>query len=274
MRDEADYATMKWRHCLRWSRRTRLQQPAAASDDALELSLEEELNAMLDSAHAEPAVQTPVVALAPEPAPRQAAVAAETRWSTLEADKEHEPTPAVAPVSPSRRPFIDPTIVGRLASFKAAPAATPAPKIEPAPRPEEDLDALLDAMERGPSGRSRAERRRRIAATPPPGKPSAAGPPTPMRPRRPPRTMTATRKRPGLTMTRRRTSKQSTFRRWRLPSPTISTFPSLPMSRTSRRRRPMDDLDADYARAFAEPAMPEEPASPVQQSIAKHCGRY
>ena len=121
-------------------------EPAAASADPLELGLEEELNAMLDDAHAEPEPQSPVT-FAPQAEPRPAASPVDMRWSALEEDEEETPAPAAAPTSDYRRPFIDPAIVGRLASFRATPAPTPAPRSSCAPQPEADLDDLLDAME-------------------------------------------------------------------------------------------------------------------------------
>jgi hypothetical protein len=118
----------------------RAAEPVVAADDPLDLSLEDELNAMLDDAHAEPEAAT----FAPEPAPSAPPHEDDSRWSALEADDE-EPAPIVAaPVAPAyRRPFIDPAIVGRLASFKAVPPPAP----QAATEPEEDLDDLLDAME-------------------------------------------------------------------------------------------------------------------------------
>ena len=245
-------------------------QPAALSDDPLELSLEEELNAMLDSAHAEAAVQPPVVAFAPEPAPRQAAIPAETRWSALEADEEHEPAPAVAPVSAARRPFIDPAIVGRLASFKATPAPTPAPMIDPAPQPEEDLDDLLDAMEHevhpdehvpaaaaqdhGYAAPSEAERREAAYAY-------QAAP--------------AAQDYDGY---------EDEARADDDPAPDVETIdihetavaladdldiPELAYEQDEPAPAAFDDLDADYARAFAEPVVAEEPANQPPRNVTK-----
>ena len=138
-------------------------EPVEAAADQFDLSLEEELSAMLDEAHAEPTVQSPAVSIAPEPAPRAAPSPDDSRWSALETDHEEPVAEIVAPPAARapeyRRPFIDPALVGRLASFKVAPAPraeiVPEPiaaKAEPvasravAPEPEEDLDELLDAM--------------------------------------------------------------------------------------------------------------------------------
>ena len=244
-------------------------QPAAVSDDALELSLEEELNAMFDGAHPEPAVQSPVVALAPEPAPQQAAASQETRWSALETEAQ-EPAPPVAPVSGSRRPFIDPAIVGRLASFKATPAPVPAPMIEAAPQPEKDLDDLLDAMEHDvhPDDHVPAAAKQDDEYTASPeaerGEAAYAYQAAP-----------AAQDHDGY-----EDEAQADYD----PAPDVETIdipetavaiaddldiPELAYEQDEPARAAYDDLDADYSRAFAEPAVTEEPASQSTRNLTK-----
>ena len=118
-------------------------EPSATDADALALSIEEELSALLDDEHAAPAVPSPVASVAP--------ALAGSRGSAVPIDPDGQAADIIAepaaPASEYRRPFIDPSIVGRLASFKAAPVPqAAAPQAAPAPEPEDDLDDLLNAM--------------------------------------------------------------------------------------------------------------------------------
>lgn len=151
-------------------------QPAAAkSAGPVELSLEEELDALLNAASEPPQAAEPIAAPvrpmqaasqpAPvktepaktEPAPKQ--FLSDSRWAALEFDDEPEQLAAaqprgVAPLAsvPSseyRRPLSDPSLVARHANFKAAEMLAPQapPAQEQAQQPTDDLDDLLNAME-------------------------------------------------------------------------------------------------------------------------------
>ena len=99
-----------------------VQQPAAS--DPLALSLEDELDALLN-ARPEPVrqAQAAVVDIAPEPA-WQSAYPADARWAALEDEQEEVAQEAAAPAAPSvaasepRRPFINPALISRHANFK------------------------------------------------------------------------------------------------------------------------------------------------------------
>jgi len=270
MRDDADAGDHEMAALPAVEPAYQAAQPAAASDDLLELSLEEELNAMLDSAHAEPPLQAPAVAVAPEPAPSRAALPDETRWSALDAGEEHEPTPVVAPVAASRRPFIDPAIVGRLASFKAMPAPTPAPVIEPALQPEEDLDDLLAAMEHEVHSDDH------VPAAPAQDH-SYAAPPEAER-------HEAAYAYQAAPAAQDHDAYADEARDDNDPAPDIETIdihemavaladdldiPELAYEQDEPAPAAFDDLDADYARAFAEPVVTEEPANQPQRNVTK-----
>ena len=123
-----------------------------AVSDPLALSLEDELDALLNS-RPEPVrqAQATVVEFAAEPA-WQSAYPADARWAALEDEQEEVTQEVAVPAAPSiaasepRRPFINPALISRHANFKvAAPTvAAPAPAVE---QPQDDLDDLLAAME-------------------------------------------------------------------------------------------------------------------------------
>ena len=245
-------------------------EPAAASADPLELGLEEELNAMLDDAHAEPEPQSPVT-FAPQAEPRPAASPVDMRWSALEEDEEETPAPAAAPTSDYRRPFIDPAIVSRLASFRATPASTPAPKIEPAPQPEADLDDLLDAME------SEVHLDHDAPAAPLQHNGYAAAPAA--------ASHEVAYADDAAPATQGYDSYEEESPADYDPAPDVETIdvpemavavaddldiPELAYEQDEPAPPAYDDLDADYGRAFVEPAMPEEPASQSQRDVTKH----
>ena len=245
-------------------------EPAAASADPLELGLEEELNAMLDDAHAEPEPQSPVT-FAPQAEPRPAASPVDMRWSALEEDEEETPAPAAAPTSDYRRPFIDPAIVSRLASFRATPASTPAPKIELAPQPEADLDDLLDAME------SEVHLDHDAPAAPLQHNGYAAAPAA--------ASHEVAYADDAAPATQGYDSYEEESPADYDPAPDVETIdvpemavavaddldiPELAYEQDEPAPPAYDDLDADYGRAFVEPAMPEEPASQSQRDVIKH----
>jgi len=126
----------------------RLPEPVAArSADPIEISLEDELNALLEADEDEPqAVQPASVEAGPASEPARGQFLSDTRWAALEADEEDEPVQsasrsrdAAPPAGDARRPFSDPSLIARKANFQAAAA--------PAAQPTEDLDDLLNAME-------------------------------------------------------------------------------------------------------------------------------
>ena len=254
----------------RRSRHTALQSPPPASADPLELGLEEELNAMLDDAHAEPEPQAPVT-FAPQAEPQPAASPVDMRWSALEEDEEETPAPAAAPTSDYRRPFIDPAIVSRLASFRATPAPTPAPKIELAPQPEADLDDLLDAME------TRSILDHDAPAAPLQHNGYAAAPAA--------ASHEVAYADDAAPATQGYDSYEEESPADYDPAPDVETIdvpemavavaddldiPELAYEQDEPAPPAYDDLDADYGRAFVEPAMPEEPASQSQRDVIKH----
>lgn len=124
-----------------WNAQPVEQVPEAEAGESLELSLEEELDALLSEDHAEPAHDA-------QPAPRPVHVpfSYDPRWAELEADEEHAPArpqsfqqqstpPSAVEPAVQRRPFSDPSLIARHASFQAPARAT------------DDLDDLLEAME-------------------------------------------------------------------------------------------------------------------------------
>lgn len=129
-------------------------EPVAAKPAApVELSLEDELKALLAAARGELKAAAPVVIDTPPVVePARAQYRADPRWAALEADDEDEPAQGAAQAAPAvaagaaadyRRPFADPALTARHANYQASaskPVAGPPDEVD-------DLDALIDAME-------------------------------------------------------------------------------------------------------------------------------
>jgi hypothetical protein len=130
-------------------------EPAPAEPAEFELSLEDELHALLEGDHDLPQVQASAAASPMPVAPERerSRFLSDSRWAALEADEEDEPVihgshharPAARAEGPTpesaevKRPFGDTSLTSRHANF-------PLPQT-PALQPVEDLDDLLDQME-------------------------------------------------------------------------------------------------------------------------------
>ena len=77
------------------------------------------------------------------------------------------------------------------------------------------------------------------------------------------------RKRARPTTTLRPTSKRSTCPKWQLLLADDLDIPELAYEQDEPAPPAYDDLDADYGRAFAEPAVAEEPASQSQRDVTR-----